>query len=198
MGLDHFLFSIRHRMEFGDDQIAVFHADSDIVQRGRLAFADFLRFGHQIVTQLGRIQVVDVHAEGHGHLSVRVAGRGEGNVRETEHDAPVCRPVEVEHGLGHRHRDAAVAGFHIFQRRADEIGVGVFLKEGEEFGIEHGGSINANGTWQGVLGEVVGHCFLRIADKNVSGKSAISQRRFCLNHFLLPSLTLLLTGRRLL
>ena len=136
-GSDHFFLAIGHRLKFGNDLFAVFHGDGDIVQRSRRAFTDFFGFGHEMVTCLGRIQIVDVHAEGDGHLSMRVAGRGKGNVCETEHDSPMSRPVEVEHGLGHRHRDAAVAGFHGFHRRADEIGVGVFTEEGEDFGINH-------------------------------------------------------------
>lgn len=90
-----FLPPVGHAVQLGH-RLAALIRDGDAIEGGAAAFAHLHRLGQQGGVGPGRAQEVDVHAQRHRDLTVRVAGGGESEVGQGEDGAAVrhAQPVQ--------------------------------------------------------------------------------------------------------
>jgi hypothetical protein len=94
----------------------------------------FTRLGCQDIAFNRRLDIRNVHIDGHGHGSVRVDGGCKCQVRKSEYGAPVARGYAVHVFLAERHPRPGIPFLNLHE--FDPVGFGelvVFLNKGFDF-----------------------------------------------------------------
>jgi hypothetical protein len=98
--------------KFGDDG-AVASGDAYIINAGSPAARDFARGRDQPIAKLARLDKSDVALCGDNTFVMRIAGKGEGRIRQRKDEAAVGDPLAIDHVRLDRHRQRGMAGLDL-------------------------------------------------------------------------------------